>query len=63
LGKFFIFAGANLKEKKEKKKEKRGRRRNEKKKREIKKKGKQILYSSMSLTKPPWQASRTYHEG
>jgi hypothetical protein len=31
-GKFFIFAGANLKKKKEKKKEKRGRRRKEKKK-------------------------------
>jgi hypothetical protein len=36
-GKFFIFAGANLKKKKEKKQEKRGRRRKEKKKREIEK--------------------------
>jgi hypothetical protein len=33
-GKFFIFAGTNLKKKKEKKKEKRGRRRKERKKRE-----------------------------
>jgi len=36
-GKFFIFAGANLKKKKEKKKEKRGRRRKEKKRRETEK--------------------------
>jgi hypothetical protein len=53
-GKFFIFAGANLKRKKEKKKEKRGRRSKEKKK-ERKRKGNQFLYSSMSLTKPPWR--------
>jgi hypothetical protein len=43
-----------LKKKKEKKKEKRGRRREEKKK-ERKRKGNQFLYSSMSLTKPPWR--------
>jgi hypothetical protein len=37
-GKFFIFAGANLKKKKEKKKEKRGRRRKEKKREKKKRK-------------------------
>jgi membrane-anchored glycerophosphoryl diester phosphodiesterase (GDPDase) len=38
LGKFSIFAGANLKKKKEKKKEKRGRRRKEKKREKKKRK-------------------------
>jgi hypothetical protein len=37
-GKFFIFAGANMKKKKEKKKEKRGRRRKEKKREKKKRK-------------------------
>ena len=50
---FEIFIGCDSKEKREKEREKRKKKKGEKEER--KRKGNQFLYSSMSLTKPPWR--------